>query len=45
MTLKKIFGPKIWNMLCSNIKAPTTTVSLTHSFKKEILEKLIFVDI
>ena len=33
-------GPKIWNMLSSNIKATATTASFTYSLKKEILEKL-----
>ena len=33
-------GPKIWNMLSSNIKAAATTASFTHSLKKKILEKL-----
>ena len=33
-------GAKIWNMFSSNIKAAATTVSFTHSLKKEILEKL-----
>ena len=27
-------GPKIWNMLCSNIKAAATTASFTHILKK-----------
>ena len=27
-------GPKIWNMLSSNIKAAATTVPFTHSLKK-----------
>ena len=33
-------GPKISNILSSNIKAAATTASFTHSLKKEILEKL-----
>ena len=33
-------GAKIWNMLCSNMKAAATTAPFTHSLKKEILEKL-----
>ena len=32
-------GPKNWNMLSSNIKAAATPASITHSLKKEILEK------
>ena len=27
-------GPKIWNMLSSNIKVAATTASFTHSLKK-----------
>ena len=44
-------GPKIWNMLNSNIKAAANTASFTCSLKKEIIEKvqkwailLIFAD-
>ena len=33
-------GPKIWNKIRLNIKTAATTVSFTHSLKKEILEKL-----
>ena len=33
-------GPKIWNMLSTNIEAAATKVSFTRSLKKEILEKL-----
>ena len=35
-------GPKILNMLNSNIKAAVTTASFTHSLKKEIMEKSQF---
>ena len=31
-------GPKIWNMLSSNIKAAATTASFTHSLKKKFLK-------
>lgn len=33
-------GPKIWNKIRLNIKIVATTVSFTHSLRKEILEKL-----
>ena len=33
-------GPKIWNKIRLNIKIVATTVSFTHSLRKEVLEKL-----
>ena len=33
-------GPKIWNMLNSNLKAAANTASFTCSLKKEIIEKV-----
>ena len=34
------FGPKICNIVRSNIKAASTTSSIKHHLKKEILSKL-----
>ena len=31
-------GPKIWNMLSSNIKAAATTASFTYSLKNKFLK-------